>query len=570
MHVKLLHRSGAAFSRMSPKAKIVVAVALAMAIAATTALVYATGGIRFSYSHLMYVPIVLAGIAFGVPGGLLAALVGGIALGPLMPLSTETGEMQEPVNWAYRMLFFAFIGALVGTWSQLLRRHIQELEWLSDHDRDTGLLNVAGLLKRLDRRVQDKSAFTLAVVQLNGFLEVQNTYGPGFGTRLLTEVIARIETIAPEGTVLAVLQPDRLAAVVTADRTGPLTRQRIEDAMAHSFVVDGVPLHVDASIGVASYPTHASAPEELLQRASIAMHWATRSKNLISVYDMHNDQTSRDNLALLGAIPVALQRAEFEVWHQLQLHLPTDQIAGTEALLRWNHPSRGLVQPGSFIPQLEETTLINPVTHLVIDAACAAAAAWCAQGHRLRVSINLSVRNLTDRSLLQILEQCRDKHRLPPELIELEITESAIMADPEQCRRLIETLRAHGYGVAVDDFGVGQSSLTYLQKLPISTLKIDQEFVKTLSTDTKNQTIVRSVLQLATSLGLETVAEGVEDAPSLALLRDWGCTYAQGYYVHKPAPFADVSRSLAQRTTSAPASRPPLLHAGPATTPGRA
>jgi diguanylate cyclase (GGDEF)-like protein len=530
--------------------KVVTAAGLALAIFAVTWLVYATGGVRFSFAHLMYVPVVLGGIVFGVPGGVLTAVVAGLALGPLMPINTTTGELQEPVNWVYRMVFFAAVGVLVGAWAQRDRHQLRQVEWLHEHQEETGLLNSAGLLKELDpllSRADPDQRYIVSIAQLNNFLEIQNTFGSAFGRRVLAAVLDRSRSVIPESSLVALIQSDRLAIVMEHVQAVQLTRGDLESAIAESYIVDGVPIHVEASIGIATFPEHGRTGDELLQKASIAMHWATTKRATISVYDPTNDRTSRDNLTLLGAVPAAIRRGEFQVWHQAKLDLATGEIAGTEALLRWNHPTRGFVQPGSFIPPLEETMLINQVTHVVIDAAFAAAGAWRAAGYRLRVSVNLSVRNLLDRTLIEVLEQACRNHGLPAEDTELEITESAVMSDPEHCIRLVGELRDRGYGVAIDDFGVGQSSLSYLQKLRVSTLKIDREFVGTLATDTSNQKIVRSILHLAESLSLQTVAEGVEDEQALDLLREWGCDQAQGYAIHRPAPAEEVTLMLAER-----------------------
>jgi diguanylate cyclase len=545
MNGSVLQRAGRVFSAMPFGTRVGVAAAVALLAVGTAWLVYATGGVRFAYLHLMYVPIVLSALAFGVPGGVAAGVVGGLLIGPLMPIDTSTGEMQQPINWTYRLVFFTLNGALVGAGAQLLRRHLRELEWLHEHHPDTGLLNVSGLLKELDDLMRPESngeKLVISVTQLNNFLEIQNTFGTGFGTRLLGLVVERARQVVPSGSLLALLQPDRLATVVLGEEAARETGKRVEAASEESYVLDGVPIHVETSIGVAHFPTHARSPEELLQKASIAMHWATASKSSISLYDSGNDRTSRDNLILLGTLPDAIANSELRIWHQAKLALASDEVAGTEALLRWQHPQRGLVQPGSFVPQLEETTLINPVTQWVIGAAFADAADWRAKGYRLRVSVNLSVRNLRGGMLLDVLEENTRRHGLEPAEIELEITESAVMSDPDYCIRLIALLRERGYRVSIDDFGVGQSSLSYLQKLRVSDLKIDQEFVKTLATDANNQKIVRSILHLATSMGLATVAEGVEDDETLALLREWGCDYAQGYAIHRPAPSADLLR----------------------------
>ena len=550
----LLRRTGTTFATMPFGAKVAVVAAITLLALGTAWLVYATGGVRFAYLHVMYVPVVLGALAFGVPGGVLAGIAGGLLLGPIMPINTSTGEMQQLFNWSYRLTSFTLIGALVGAGAQLLRRQLRELEWLHEHHPDTGLLNLAGLINHLEDRMRaaaEGQKLVLSVTQLNNFLEIQNTFGTAFGMRVLAQVIDRMKRVVPAGALLALVQPDRLANVVSGEEATQMTRERIDAAVKESYLVDGVPIHVEVSIGVAHFPDHARTAEELLQKASIAMHWASSSKSAISLYDAANDRTSRDNLILLGGLPDAIDRGELQVWHQAKIALATGEVAGTEALLRWKHPQRGIVPPGSFIPQVEETTLINSVTQVLIAAAFADAGGWRAAGHRLRVSINLSVRNLLDHMLLDILEQNARRQELEAKDIELEITESAVMVDPDYCIRLISSLRDRGYSVSIDDFGTGHSSLAYLQKLRVSALKIDQAFVKTLASDANNQKIVRAILHLANSLGLETVAEGVEDERAIALLREWGCDYAQGYGLHRPSPSQDLLRFIEDRRRAA-------------------
>lgn len=546
MHAELLRIAGAAFVGMSFRTKFVTAAAMALLIVGIAWLVYATGGVRFAYLHLMYVPVVVSGLAFGVQGGVLAGVAAGLLLGPYMPQNTELGLWQETYNWMLRLAFFTFIGALVGTWEQLLLRHLRQLEWLQVHHEDTGLLNQAGLIRSLDAlmHAEPDAKLAVSITQLDTFLEIQNTFGAGFGLQVLGQVVERAKELVPAGSLVALIQPDRLAIVVQGEAASQVTRERIEQAVKESYTVDGVPIHVEASVGIAYFPDHARTAEELLQKASIAMHWATSGKTGLCLYDSASDRTNRDNLILLGALPDAIARGELQVWHQAKLRLATDTIAGTEALVRWKHSQRGMVPPGLFIPQAEETLLINPLTQEVIAQAFAHAGSWRAAGHRLQVAVNLSVRNLRDHMLLDMIEQTARRHGLDAADIELEITESAVMADPAYCIRLIAMLRERGYGVAIDDFGVGHSSLSYLQKLRVSTLKIDQEFIKTLATDANNRKIVQTILQLAKSLDLRTVAEGVETQEALALLREWGCDYGQGYGIHRPAPSQDLLRFL--------------------------
>lgn len=561
-NIGLRRRIGTALVIMPAMAKAISAAAIIGLALATAWLVYATGGIRYSWSHLIYVPVVLGGFAFGIWGGILAGIVGGLALGPLMPINTFTGEMQTFLNWVYRLIFLCINGALVGALSQLFRRYLYKLQWLHDHHEDTDLLNLSGLtlaLGEMIRRTPDERRLIVSVIQLNGLLDIQNTFGSEFGARLLHQIVDRTKQIVPPESLLALIQNDRLAIVVDSDESHQSTLDRMREIFNESYVVDGVPIHVKASIGLAHFPEHARTAEDLLQKASVAMHWADLSKSSSSIYDLANDHTNRENLSLLGALPGAIARGELQVWYQAKIMLATDEVVGSEALLRWNHPQRGLVPPGLFIPQVEETMLIDRVTRSVIATAFADVANWRAAGYKQSVSVNLSVHNLRDHTLLDAIDLNASRCGLTANDIELEITESAVMMDLDHGIRVISQLRERGYRVAIDDFGVGHSSLAYLQKMHASALKIDQVFIKTLATDPNNQKIVRAILLLARSLGLKTVAEGIEDYASLLLLREWGCDYGQGYAIHRPAPQAEFLQFLESQAGEQPIESRPSI-----------
>jgi predicted signal transduction protein with EAL and GGDEF domain len=478
-----------------------------------------------------------------------------------MPLDTVTGEAQHLGNWLFRMAFFSLVGGIVGVGAGTLRKQLQALDWLNEHDARTGLLDRTGLLNLL-RRVTERDGARplLIVVQINNLLDIQNTLGVSFGEKLLRQITERGRALVPADVPIALIQPDRLALVF---RHGPETRQQraeIEARVRDPYQVDDVPVHVDFAFGAAEFPKHASTVEELLQKASIAMHTAILRKRPFYLYDSRSDLTSRDNLLLLGMIPAALANKELAIWHQAKFSLATGRVSGTEALLRWVHPQLGLIPPGAFIPQAEESTLINNLTQWVISAGLSDKAAWAARGQSMGIAINLSVRNLRDRALLDTLHETVSCHGIDPQQVELEITESAVMDDFEYCGQLISRLRDRGYRVSIDDFGTGHSSLAYLKKLPVCSLKIDQTFVRKLAHDASDQKIVRAILDLARSLDLESVAEGVEDDAALALLREWGCTYAQGFGLHRPAPYDSLLAWLEGGRPS------PVLAAASATT----
>ncbi len=513
-----------------------------MSLLASARFVYSTGGVQYATLHILYLPIIFAALVFGAPGGILAGACAGLVIGPYMPLDALTGESQNLANWLYRAAFFCLIGGFVGVGVGILRRHLTTLDWLNEHDAPTGLLNRTGLLSALRRMIQlegGRARPFLVIAHLNNFLDIQNTFGSAFADELLEQICARGRSLLPPDLPMAVIQPDRLAVAFRSNLESQQFRAEMEAEFRAPYVIEGVPIHVDVVIGAAEFATQARTGEELLQNASIAMHIAAGRMRPFHLYESATDLTSRDNLLLLGRIPAALANNEFVIWHQAKLSLETGEVCGTEALLRWRHPDRGMVLPGHFIPQAERSILINDLTQWVIKAALADMAAWKARGHVLSIAINLSVRNLRDRTLFETLDETVSLHGIDPQLVELEITESAVMDDFDLFAQLVSRLRDRGYRVSIDDFGVGHSSLAYLKKLPVCALKIDQSFVKRLAYDLDDQKIVRTILGLAKALDLETVAEGIEDAAALALLRDWGCTFGQGFYIHRPAPYAD-------------------------------
>ena len=288
-NIGLRRRIGTALVIMPAMAKAISAAAIIGLALATAWLVYATGGIRYSWSHLIYVPVVLGGFAFGIWGGILAGIVGGLALGPLMPINTFTGEMQTFLNWVYRLIFLCINGALVGALSQLFRRYLYKLQWLHDHHEDTDLLNLSGLtlaLGEMIRRTPDERRLIVSVIQLNGLLDIQNTFGSEFGARLLHQIVDRTKQIVPPESLLALIQNDRLAIVVDSDESHQSTLDRMREIFNESYVVDGVPIHVKASIGLAHFPEHARTAEDLLQQASVAMHWADLRKSSSSISNL--------------------------------------------------------------------------------------------------------------------------------------------------------------------------------------------------------------------------------------------------------------------------------------------
>jgi len=310
-------------------------------------------------------------------------------------------------------------------------------------------------------------------------------------------------------------------------------------------------------MGVALFPAHGTTMDLLLQRADIALYGAKVDRGSAMLYDAASDVHTPERLTLAAELKEGLDRDELFVEYQPKVHARSGQVIGFEALVRWDHPRHGRLMPDEFLPVVENTGLIGPLTLNVLDMALAAAAHWRAAGHEVPVSVNLSVRHLTDLSLPQRIRTLLAEHGLPAQALVLEVTETLIMTDPVRALSVLHLLRDLGVAIAIDDFGTGYSSLAYLRRLEVDELKIDKSFVLDLARDEGNATIVRSTIELGHNLGLRMVAEGVEDTETLALLRAWGCDVVQGYLFSRPLPAADVIAWLSAQllTSSVPVAR---------------
>ncbi len=313
-------------------------------------------------------------------------------------------------------------------------------------------------------------------------------------------------------------------------------------ALAEAFDVDGLPLHIEASLGIARYPAHGGDVHRLLQRADVAMYQAKETGMQQALYSAELDEHDAARLTLLSELPGALRNGELVVHYQPKLDVRSGLLVGIEALTRWQHPLRGLIPPGEFVPAAEKTSVIHPLTRYVLDQALGRLAGWAEQGLVLDLAVNLSMRNLHDPTLPDDVGRLLDTWGVAAERLTLEITESAIALDPARTRSVIDRLGELGVGISIDDFGTGYTSLAYLARLPITQLKIDRSFVQTMGTDADDAAIVRAIITLGHDLGLEVVAEGVENEAIYEQLAALDCDTIQGYWLSRPLPPEAVGR----------------------------
>jgi diguanylate cyclase (GGDEF)-like protein len=402
----------------------------------------------------------------------------------------------------------------------------------------------------LDRR-RDDDEVALVLIDLDRFKEINDTLGHHYGDRLLQLVGPRLTPgLRPED-VVARLGGDEFA-VLLPGVTGPQQAEevalRLHGSLLDAFDVDGVALSIEASMGIAVSGFHGADATILLQRADMAMYAAKRRIGGVRLFEPDMDTHSPERLQLLGELRLALQRRELVLHFQPKVSLPSGRCVGFEALVRWQHPTRGMVPPDTFISLAEGTGLIEPLTRYVLDLALRQCAEWRAAGHDdLPVAVNVSARNLLESDLVEVVRDLLRTHDVPASCLVLEVTESAVMADPDKATEVLTRLHALGVAVALDDFGAGYTSLAQLRTLPLHELKIDRQFVTEMATRSDDEMIVRSIVELGHNLGLKLVAEGVEDAASAERLMLSGCESAQGYHFARPIPSAALPAWLAEQ-----------------------
>ncbi len=440
--------------------------------------------------------------------------------------------------------------ALVALFAQVLRSHRREIDEQAArnrhqalHDALTGLPNRTLLADRFAQVLRadgrNGTSTGLLLIDLDRFKEVNDTFGHHYGDELLRQVGPRLTKALREVDTVARLGGDEFAVLLpnvgSLDEAAAVAG-RLQAVLQAPFRVEGVDLDVEASVGVVISGQHGTDATTLLQRADIAMYVAKSQSRGVVAYNPDTDGHSPAKLALLGDLRRALERGELVLHYQPKISVSTGDVIGAEALVRWQHPERGLVYPDDFIPMAEHTGLIGPLTRHVLDLALTQARTWADAGRPLTVSVNLSARNLLDERLPDMVAELLAAHAVPAPLLELEVTESALMTEPARAQRLLEQLSALGVRISLDDFGAGYTSLGQLKTLPISELKIDRSFVMTITEDTSDALIVRSVVDLGHNLGLTIVAEGVETQQALAALSGFGCDVAQGYHLSRPIP----------------------------------
>jgi diguanylate cyclase (GGDEF)-like protein len=481
---------------------------------------------------------------------------------------TAVVEVQlpsDPIDESVRLwtsLTYAGAGlAVILTFAVMFfssRRRRRE-EHAARHDALTGLGNRLQLAELTGKALADAvpgRSTALLLLDLDGFNDVNDTLGHEAGDQLLAVVADRLRGVGADADALVRLGGDEFV-VLLAGLRGPqdavLAAEAIRLALRRPIMVADLPVEIDASVGVALAPEHGDDMTTLLKRADVAMYEAKRAGAGVVVYDLTTDSREAQHLSVLAELREGIEAGQLRLFYQPKCH-PDGRIEELEALVRWQHPTRGLLPPSEFVELAERTSLIRPLTAWVLREAARQCGEWKAQGRELTVAVNISARNLLDDDLIDTLTSATEAAGIPLQTLRLEITETAVLTDPERVTVTLARLAALGLHVSIDDFGVGYTSLSYLASLPINALKIDRRFVTDLLTRPVDEILVRNVINLARDLGLDTVAEGVETAEVWQRLAELGCDEIQGYLLTRPLPPAEIEPWLDQwRPQIAPA-----------------
>ena len=504
---------------------------------------YAIHGVAISFSAIIVATVLSAYFQFGF-----------VTLDNL-----ARAHMSNMVLWFLDAMPFIFaawgqytgtvlsyeVGAMIADQTKDLRNQTETLErkamHSATHDALTELPNRVLFMDRIFQALKnakrEKHKLAILLLDMDRFKEINDTLGHYNGDRLLKQVALRLGSFTRDSDTLARLGGDEFGILLQKVRSVndiSVVAKNIHNAMISPFIIEGLTIDVQVSIGAVIFPDHGDDADILIQRADIAMYVAKHEGKNNVLYSSRMDQYSPHRLTLVGELRQAIEDNELVLHYQPKIDCKTGEVLGVESLIRWNHKSHGIMYPNEFIPIAEKTGLVKPLSSWVLRNAMLQGVEWLAQNLNFHVSVNISVRNLLDPDFPDIIAGMLASCSFPPSSLVIEITETTIMSDPEYAMETINRISKMGIKFSIDDFGTGYSSLEYLKKMPISEIKIDKSFVMDMLDNESDAVIVRATIDLAHNLGLEVVAEGVENMETLKALQKLGCDVVQGFYISRP------------------------------------
>jgi diguanylate cyclase (GGDEF)-like protein len=496
----------------------------------------------------------------GVLGEFVVSYMGLALFSVMVAITTRTIGL-----WAIAV----FIAPLAFAWQMLHRTHSLQItseelalkqsenEHQAFHDHLTGLPNRLLFRLSLGQAIENAAAgggrIAVMLMDLDHFKEINDSLGHHVGDRLLAAVGPRLAETLREGDLMARLGGDEFGILLPEfpdESTAVGITQRLLEGLHRPVSVDELDLDVSGSIGIAFYPDHAEDADTLLRHADVAMYAAKEAGTGFEIYDELIDRHKPALVKLISQVRPAIDDGQFRMYLQPKIGLSDGRVAGAEALIRWHHPTLGRLSPADFIPMVEKTVLLQPLTHWALSDVLRTWRRWSDEGIQIPVAVNVSPRTLLDQDLPEVVDQLLERWGVPARFLRLELTESFLVADSGRSDAVLNGLARVGVGLSIDDFGTGFSSLSYLKRLPIEEIKIDRSFVSNMLERVEDFTIVRATVELGRNLGLRVVAEGVQDRETFDRLGDFGCDEAQGFYIARPLEPEEFWRWLSAREAS--------------------
>ncbi|MCK9471001.1 MAG: EAL domain-containing protein [Bacilli bacterium] len=514
------------------KAKLMHLAFIAISLFLIYFMVYQTGGIKFSYSHIMYIPIILTGLVLGIPAGMITGIIAGVLLGPFMPLDTQTMEPQVFSNWILRLLIFFSIGALSGLFSLIIRRANRKLIDLYTFNPETMIPNT-NVLSSLEILDDENAQYLLTTILINNHLTIVELIGNEKYFEIVIEIYKRLKEGLKDYIVILQGESNKLwIAKKYANLEEDINL--LIDILKQQILIEGIPLYVDISIGT----TIVSECSELKNIANyrycdVAARLAYKNGKPYEEYKPEHINYEQEYY-LLSTFENALIENQVYLDYQPKIDLQTNKPIGFEALIRWNHPNKGLIPPDKFISAIEQTKLIHSLTNWVLVNVCKKIREFMEHNIDINISINISVKNLSSSKFIDGIIDTLNRYKISPKNIEIEITESILIENPKENISQLRTLLNNGIATSIDDFGTGYSSLQYLSELPLKNVKIDKYFIKNINESEYMKNVVETTIDLCHKLGYNVIAEGIEDEESLSILKSLECDYGQGYYISRP------------------------------------
>jgi diguanylate cyclase (GGDEF)-like protein len=502
----------------------------------------------------------------GVLGEFVVSYMGLALFSVMVAITTQTIGL-----WAIAV----FIAPLAFAWQMLHRTHSlqitseelaekqRENEYQAYHDHLTGLPNRLLFRERLGESIEAAASgegrIAVMLMDLDHFKEINDSLGHHVGDQLLAAVGPRMANTLREDDLMARLGGDEFGILVPNvpdDETAISIAQRLIEGLHHPVTVEELDLDVSASIGISFFPDHATDADSLLRHADVAMYASKEAGTSYEIYDERVDTHKPELVMLVSQVRPGIDQGQFRMYYQPKVRLADGRVAGAEALIRWHHPALGRLAPGDFLPLIEKTVLLEPLTHWALNDVLRSWRQWSDDGIRIPVAVNVSPRTLLDADLPDVVGRLLDRWGVPPRFLRLELTENFLVADSGRSDAVLHGLSQVGVGLSIDDFGTGFSSLSYLKRLPIEEIKVDRSFVSHMLERVEDFTIVRATVELGRNLGLRVVAEGVQDRDTFDRLGDFGCDEAQGFYLSRPLEPEDFWEWLSTREMSVEAPDP--------------